>query len=146
MILQISNGARVATEAIGTYPLWLSSDFRLILKDCYYIPVASQNLIFISVLAQEDFIFNFNKDFCSIYLRNKLVACYLLIDNLYHLHVDACVNINEQIVGSAVGHKQFRDDVNHKYMWHLKLDHIGEDRINKLEKNDLLGFFNSESI
>ena len=51
MILQIGNGAKVTTEAIGTYLLRLLSDFRLDLKDYYYIFVASQNLIFISMLA-----------------------------------------------------------------------------------------------
>ena len=30
-------------------------------------------------------------------------------------------------------------------MWHLKLGHIGEDRINKLERDGLLGLFNFES-
>ena len=74
MILWISNEAKVATEAVGTNPLRLSFDVRLNLKDCYYISVASQNLIFISVLAQKDFEISFNKDFYSIYLQNKLVA------------------------------------------------------------------------
>ena len=85
------------------------------------MPVASQNLIFIFILAQDDFVFNFNKDFYSIYLRNKLVVRCLLIDSLYHLHVNVCVNVNEQIVDSTIGHKRSRDDINHKYMWHLRL-------------------------
>ena len=70
--LRIDNGARVAAIAIRTYSLRLLSEFNLILKDCYYISVASQNLIFVSVLPQEGFKICFNKDFYSI-LRNKLV-------------------------------------------------------------------------
>ena len=68
MILRISNGAKVTVETIGTYPLRLPSGVRLDLKDCYYVPIADQNLIFMSVLAQEGFEIYFNKDFCSIYL------------------------------------------------------------------------------
>ena len=68
MILRVGNGAKVTAEAVGTYPLQLSSNFRLDLKDCYFVPVASRNLIFVSVLAQEGFEFNFNKKFYSIYL------------------------------------------------------------------------------
>ena len=68
MIFQIGNGAKVATEAVGTYFLQLLSSIRLDLKDCYYVAVASQNLIFNSVLAQEGFKISFNKDFYSIYL------------------------------------------------------------------------------
>ena len=68
MILRVSNEAKVAAEAIGTYPLRLSSGIRLDLKECYYIPIASRNLIFVSILAQEGFEISFNKDFYSIYL------------------------------------------------------------------------------
>ena len=74
MILRIGNGAKVAAEAVGTYPLRLSSDFRLDLKDCYFVSVASRNLNSMSVLAQDGFEFNFNKKFYFIYLQNKLIA------------------------------------------------------------------------
>ena len=66
MILRIGNEAKIATEAIGTYPLQLPSGVRLDLKDCYYILVANRNLISMSVLAQEGFEISFNKDFYSI--------------------------------------------------------------------------------
>ena len=68
MILQIGNGAKVAAEAVGTYSLRLPSGFRLDLKDCYFVPVASRNLFSISMLAHDEFDFHFNKNFCSIYL------------------------------------------------------------------------------
>ena len=51
MIFQINNRAKIAAEVIGTYSLRLSLGFRLDLKDCYFIPIASRNLIFVSVLA-----------------------------------------------------------------------------------------------
>ena len=65
MILRVGNGAKVAAEVVGTYPLRLPSDVRLNLKDCYYVSVASQNLIFMSVLAQKDFEIYCNKNFYS---------------------------------------------------------------------------------
>ena len=57
MILQIGNGAKIAIETVGTYPLRLLSSFRLDLKDCYFILLANQNLTLISILAQDGFIF-----------------------------------------------------------------------------------------
>ena len=60
------------------------------------------------------------------------------------MHVDANVNLNEQIV-SAIGQKRFKDEVNQKYWWHHRLDNIGEDRINKLKKDGILGSFHPES-
>ena len=85
MILRIGNEAKVDAEAVGIYSLRLPSNFRLDLNDCYFVPVTSQNLISVSVLAsqnvisvsmlaQEGFEINFNEDFCFIYLRNKLDA------------------------------------------------------------------------
>ena len=61
-----------------------------------------------------------------------------MIDSLYHLHVDALVNVNEQVV-NAIESKRLRDKLNQRYLWHLRLGHIGEDRINKLEKDGILG-------
>ena len=93
--LRVGNGARVVAVAIGIYPLQLSLDISLILKDCYYIPITSRNLIFKSMLAQDNYNFYFNKDMCAIYFGNKVVARAFLMDGLYHLHMDASVNNNE---------------------------------------------------
>ena len=35
--------------------------------------------------------------------------------------------------------------MNLKFLWHLRLGHIGEDRINRLEKDGILDSINSES-
>ena len=53
------------------------------------------------------------------------------------------MNINEQTV-SAVGTKRPIDNVNHKYLWHLIIGHIGNDKINKLEKDGILDLVNSK--
>ena len=79
-----------------------------------------------------------------IYFENKLVACDFMIDSLYHLYMDICVNVSEQVV-STVGSKRSRDQINQKYMLHLRLDHIKENKINKLEKHELLGSLTFES-
>ena len=52
---------------------------------------------------------------CSIYFGNKLMARAFLIDGLYHLHTDASVNINEQIV-NAIGSKRSKDRISQKYL------------------------------
>ena len=123
--------------AVGTYLLRLLLELNLFLKDCYYLSVASKNLISIFVLAQNNYNFHFNKDMHSSYFKNKVIACAFLIDGLYYLHTDASVNINEHIV-NAIGSKRLRDRISQKYLWHLRLSHIGEDRLNKLKKDDHL--------
>ena len=77
-------------------------------------------------------------------MENKIVGHNFLINNLYHLHVDISMNVNKQEV-HALGSKRPRDEINHKYMWHLRLGHIGEERINRLEKDGLLGPLTTES-
>ena len=51
MILRIGNGARLAVVVVETYSLQLSSSLDLVLKDYYYVPATSKNLISVSCLA-----------------------------------------------------------------------------------------------
>ena len=60
------------------------------------------------------------------------------------MHVDANVNLNQQIV-STIGQKRSEDEINQKYLWYHRLDHIKEDRINKLKKDGFFGSFDLES-
>ena len=39
---------------------------------------------------------------------------------------------------NAIEIKRPRDSLNDRYLWHLRLGHIAEDRVNKLEKFGLL--------
>ena len=48
MVLRVGNGA---TVAVGTRSQILSLGQRLMLKDCYFVPEATKNLISVSVLA-----------------------------------------------------------------------------------------------
>ena len=83
MILRIENGARVIIVVMKTYPLRLPSDLDLVLKDCYYVPAASRNLIYVSCLALEDYVISFLKDHYNIlYERNKITSSFL-INGLY---------------------------------------------------------------
>ena len=57
----------------------------------------------------------------------------MIFHDLYHLHVDAdeSINLSKQIV-TAVGSERSRYEINLKYIWHLRLGHIGDERINRL--------------
>ena len=100
--LRVDNEIRVAAATIGTYPLRLPSDFCLELKDCYCVPNANKNLIYVSCLTHDDYEISFNKDHCTIYFENKMVACGQLINSFYHLHADAdeSINLSKQTVSA----------------------------------------------
>ena len=72
-----------------------------------------------------------------------MIVCDLLIDS-DHLHIDTNVNLNDQVV-NAINQKRSRDEINQKYLWYHRLDHIEEDRINTLKKDRILDSFDSES-
>lgn len=102
MILRVGNGARVAAVAVGTYPLRLPLGLDLVLRDCYYVPAASRNLISVSCLAQEGYVISFHKNHCNIFYENNKVANGFLINGLYQLHIDVSVFNIEQNVNTLV--------------------------------------------
>ena len=96
MILCVENGARVAIMTMGIYPLRLPSGLDLALKDCYYVPTASRNLISIFCLTLEGYVISFLNDHYNIlYERNKIVSDFF-INGLYQLHIDVSIFNIEQ--------------------------------------------------
>ena len=73
-----------------------------------------------------------------------MIICGFLINSLYHLHINIFMNVTEQKV-NAIGSKRSRDKINLKYIQHLRLGYIGEERIRRLEKYGLLGPLATES-
>ncbi|KAH9750809.1 Integrase catalytic domain-containing protein [Citrus sinensis] len=52
---------------------------------------------------------------------------------------------NEHVVNvNTITHKREREEISPKYKWHLRLGHIGEDRVTKLAKDGLIGPFGLE--
>ena len=108
--LRVENGAKVATVAMGTYSLWLPSKISLVLRDCYFVPTMSRNLISISYLIQEDYVNSFFKDHCNIYFENKKISSGFLINNLFQLYVDVSVNHSEHDM-NAIRNKHPSDEL-----------------------------------
>ena len=52
---------------------------------------------------------------------------------------------NEHFVHeNTITHKLEREEISPKYKWYLRLGHIGEDRVTKLDKDKLIGPFGLE--
>ena len=66
-----------------------------------------------------------------------MITKALLINSLYHLYVDTGISNNEQSM-NIVSKRHLKDNYNPKYFWHLRLSHIIEDRLNRLEKDGIL--------
>ena len=63
----MGNGARVVALAIGVYDLTFPSGLVFQLKNCYYVPVVSRNIISVSYLDVDGFHFIIKNNIFSIY-------------------------------------------------------------------------------
>ena len=136
--LRVGNGARVAALAIGDYHLALPSSLSLILKDCYFVPSITKNIISISCLDKYGFSFIIKDNCCSIYLNDMFYASVQMVNGLYVLNLDMPIyNINTKRIKN--------NDCNPTYLWHCRLGHINENRISKLHKDGVLDSFDFES-
>ena len=132
--LRVGNRARVVALAVGIYTLSLPSGLILDLKDCYFVPALTKNIISISCLDLDGFTIITKNKSCSLYRADVFYGVGHLTNGLYILDLENPVfNINT---------KQPKiDDLTNSYLWHCRLGHINEKRINKLYKNGYLGSF-----
>ena len=64
----MGNGARVAALAVGVYDLTLPSGLVFQLKNCYYVPAVSRNIISVSYLDVDGFHFIIKNNIFPIYI------------------------------------------------------------------------------
>ena len=68
--LRVGNGPRVAALAVGVYDLTLPSGLVFQLKNCYYVPAVTRNIISVSCLDVDRFHFIFKNNIFPIYNAN----------------------------------------------------------------------------
>ena len=141
MNLQVGNGANVAAVAVGSVSLIMPTGRVLVLDNCYYVPEFISNVISISMLDKCGFRLTINNNIFSIYHNDDLYANGYLQRGIYVL---PNVNYNS-ILHVSSGFKRERDNqLNKTYLWHCRLGHISEKRINKLHKEGYLDNYDYE--
>ena len=136
----MGNDARVAVVALGVVNLKLPSRDYLSLKEYHYILSIVKNIISVSCLDKMGYTLIIKDKCCSIYLGSKLVVTAPLVNGLYLIDVSS---YNLQI---DVALKKSKQGVNEAYLWHCKLEHVGDGRLQKLHKDAYLGAFDYESF
>ncbi|WZZ65001.1 hypothetical protein YC2023_076371 [Brassica napus] len=136
--LRVGNGARVAALAMGTFHLSLPSGLVLELKNCYYVPAISRNIISIPCLDLEGFQFSIKNKCCSFDRNDIFYGSGPLENGLYIL--------DQSVPVYNISTKRFKsNDTNQTFLWHCRLGHINEKRIQKLHSDGLLSSFDYES-
>ena len=134
---QVGNGARVATAALWTYVLNLPSDLYFNLEDCYYVPALTKNIISISCLNKNDFIYIL-KQWLLHY--DVFYAGGTLSNGIYIL------DISNPIIKVNDNQKTKIDNLKSSYSWHCRLGHASERRMTELHNCGSLRSFDCESF
>ena len=86
--LRVGNGARVAVLEIGDYSLSLPSGLVILLKNCYFVPAMSRNIISVSCLDMDGFSFISQNNMISIHRKCIYYGNGLPSNGLYILNLD----------------------------------------------------------
>ena len=123
-MFRLGHGESVTAKAIGSTSIDLL-DHILLLDNVLYVPNAFKNIIFISSLTSKGYEFLFSRDVCKIYFGNVLIGMSYVRHGLYYID-NITNNIEPQ---SNVNAMLIENTSNSKYLWHLRLCHITEDKI-----------------
>jgi hypothetical protein len=86
VLLRVGNSVNVSVVAIGNVEFTLPSRFLLKLKNSYFIPYISRNIIYISLLYLDDYHIELKDKYCS--LDNIDFGSVHLLNNLYILDIE----------------------------------------------------------
>ncbi|KAH9670831.1 hypothetical protein KPL70_017127 [Citrus sinensis] len=144
--LQLGTGQFVSAVKTGSVLLSFNNE-TLVLNNCPYVPDIKRNLISVACLSKQGYTVNFGSS-VSIFHNKRLICSGTLEDNLYHLSPmihsmhDTVINNHEHTHLS----KKRNISSNQCYLWHLRLGHINQNRIQRMIKDGLLGPLENESL
>ena len=144
--LQLGTGQFVSAVKTGSVLLSFNNE-TLVLNNCLYVPDIKRNLISVACLSKQGYTVNFGSS-VSIFHNKRLICSGTLEDNLYHLSPmihsmhDTVINNDEHTHLS----KKRNISSNQCYLWHLRLGHINQNRIQRMIKDGILGPLENESL
>ena len=136
--LSIRNGNRVPVLAIGVLSLVFES-CTVELVDCHYCPSFIMCIISVGLLASCGYELTIKGDFCQVILNNTVIMKTELNNGIYVLSRPVSV----MYTSSKCPRVEYVNDL---YLWHCRLGHINQNRINKLRGEGLLNISDSESL
>ncbi|CAL8998293.1 unnamed protein product, partial [Prunus brigantina] len=134
----VGNGERVKVEYIGLAKIELESGFILELVDVVYIPSMKRNLISVSKLVKSNLQFEFDESGFSIFRNKVMIGNDFLDDGMFRLNGKkpnpSTANLNINLIST----KRKVDKEELYRLWHKRLGHVSNERMNLLNKENLL--------
>ncbi|GJZ04381.1 reverse transcriptase domain-containing protein, partial [Tanacetum coccineum] len=134
--LYMGNGQRAVFEAIGSYHLCFPSGLVVILHNCHYAPSSTRGGISVSRLYDDGFINRFENNAISVSRNNLVYFCAVLRDGSYEIDLSNS-NTNDSSM-YAISNKRAKLNLDSALLWHYRLGHISNKRIEKLQQDGLL--------
>jgi hypothetical protein len=132
--VRVGNGAKVAAIAVSTFHLPLPSGLVLKLNNCYCIPVLCKNIISSSCLEEiGGYEIIIKNKCCLIYYNGIFYAHCPMVNGLYVL------DLEDKFVCNINMKRSQPNDLNPTFIWHCRLGHINEKRIERFHKDGFLG-------
>ena len=135
--IYVGNGNKAAVKAIGLFRLQLDSGCTLDLEETFVVPLFRRNLISVSCLDKFGYCCSFENGMVSLYLNSNIIGTGSLTDKLYKLNIKA-TNGNETLHSSNYGIKRKLMNENSSMLWHKRLGHISNQRIQRLVSEGIL--------
>ncbi|KAK2978454.1 hypothetical protein RJ640_023712 [Escallonia rubra] len=127
----MGNNSSEEVLGVGSYQLKLRTGRTLILEDVRYAPTARLNLLSVTALLDSCFFFIFRGNKLDIFLDDVLFGHGFCMDSLFQLDL-----IDSQSSDSYVVNDNIMYD---STTWHVRLGHIGQDRMTRLAREGFLG-------
>jgi len=130
------NGASVSATAVGSIKLIFENSF-IVLNNVYYVPVFGKNLISVARLIEQGYSLDFNNDVIQILKNGFMITSTVMINNLFYIKPNIPTICDTELNDDSMREsKRLRlDSIDQTYKWHLRLGHIGLDRIKRLVRD-----------
>ena len=135
--IYMGNNASTDVLRIGTCKLELRGGRTLYLHDVLYAPKVRRNLVSVLVLLELGFQLMFNKGCVKVFLDNVYYGSGYVLDGFMVLDTTNIV-LNDSSSIYVVGNSSSVSNTE-SILWHARLGHIGQDRLNRLARAGLLG-------
>nr|GEX51160.1 hypothetical protein [Tanacetum cinerariifolium] len=144
LYLYVGNGVRVQVEAIGSYDLVLPNGFVICLDNCHYAPSITRGVVLVHRLVENGSVQCFTDFGISVSKKNVLYFNVIPSNGIYEIDMHDLVPDDNFIYN--VSTKRAKHNLDSTYLWHYRLAHISNKRIEKLQQEGLLKSTDEESF
>ncbi|KAI3457782.1 hypothetical protein Pfo_014445 [Paulownia fortunei] len=128
--LRVGTGAVVSARAVGIVYLYFRDKKHLVLRNCYYVPNITRNLISVALLFRQGYYVHFSSMAVDIFLNKVLICKGCLNNDLYVLKP------TDSLLYHTTSNKRIKlSPTNETFLWHLRLGHINLNRIQRLVRD-----------